>query len=84
MRGVFLENGLSTYSSQVRGNLPSLCPGETALPRLGIGEIPKQMARSLPPESLRLGHPIVHVGDRFVESADGKRWTGEAGGGSRH
>ena len=78
MRGVFLENELSTTVRKFEETFRLFAQGETALPRLGIGEIPKQMAHSLPPESLRLGHSIVHIGDRFVESADGKRWTGES------
>lgn len=76
MRGVFLENGLRTSVRKFEETFRLFAEGETALPRLGIGEIPKQMARSLPSESLRLGHSIVRVGDRFVESADGKRWEG--------
>ena len=73
---VFLENGLRTSVRKFEETFRLFAEGETALPRLGIGEIPKQMARSLPSESLRLGHSIVRVGDRFVESADGKRWEG--------
>ncbi len=78
MRGVFLENGLSTSVRKFEETFRLFAQGQTALPRLGIGEIPQQMARSLPPNCLRLSHRVGKVGNHFVESADGQRWEGRA------
>ena len=83
MRGVFLENGLRTSVRKFEETFRLFAEGETALPRLGIGEIPKQMARSLPSESLRLGHSIVCMsGTGSLNPPMGK--VGGADGGSGH
>ena len=48
MRGVFLENELSTSVRKFEETFSLFAKGDTVLPRLGIGEIPKQMAKQLP------------------------------------
>jgi len=78
MRGVFLENELSTTVRKFEETFRLFAQGDTVLPRLGIGELPKQMAGKLPRESLALGTEITKVEHRAIESADGKRFEGRA------
>ena len=78
MRGVFLENELSTTVRKFEETFRLFARGDTVLPRLGIGELPKQMAGKLPKDSLALGTEITKVETRAIESADGKRFEGRA------
>ncbi|MEK9633938.1 MAG: NAD(P)/FAD-dependent oxidoreductase [Opitutae bacterium] len=78
MRGVFLENELSTTVRKFEETFRLFAQGDTVLPRLGIGELPKQMAGKLPKDSLALGTEIMKVEQRAIESADGKRFGGRA------
>ena len=78
MRGVFLENELSTTVRKFEETFRLFALGDTVLPRLGIGELPKQMAGKLPKDSLALGTEITKVETRAIESADGKRFEGRA------
>ncbi len=76
MRGVFLENELSTTVRKFEETFRLFAQGDTVLPRLGIGELPKQMAGKLPKDSLSLATEITKVETRAIESADGKRFEG--------
>jgi phytoene dehydrogenase-like protein len=78
MRGVFLENELSTTVRKFEETFRLFARGDTVLPSLGIGELPKQMAGKLPKDSLVLGTEITKVETRAIESADGKRFEGRA------
>ena len=78
MRGVFLENELSTTVRKFEETFRLFAQGDTVLPRLGIGELPKQLAGKLPNDSLILGTEITKVETRAIESADGKRFEGRA------
>ena len=78
MRGVFLENELSTTVRKFEETFRLFARGDTVLPRLGIGELPKQLAGKLPKDSLVLGTEITKVETRAIESADGKRFDGRA------
>ena len=78
MRGVFLENDLSTSVRKFEETFRLFAQGETTLPRKGIGEIPKQMAAQLPAEQLKLGHSVTEVHAREIKTKDGKSWQGRA------
>ena len=78
MRGVFLENELSTTVRKFEETFRLFARGDTVLPRLGIGELPKQMAGKLPKDSQVLGTEIAKAGTRAIESVDGKRFEGRA------
>ena len=78
MRGVFLENELSTTVRKFEETFRLFAQGDTVLPRLGIGELPEQMAGKLPKDSLVLGTEITKAETRVIESADGKRFEGKA------
>ena len=76
MRGVFLENELSTTVRKFEETFQLFARGDTALPRLGIGELPKQLASGLPKESLAFGTEIKKVDSGSIESVDGRKWYG--------
>jgi len=78
MRGVFLEDDLSTSIRKFEETFRLFAQGETTLPRRGIGEIPKQMAEKLPAEQLKLGHSVAEVHAREIKTKDGKSWQGRA------
>ena len=78
MRGVFLENDLSTSVRKFEETFRLFAQGETTLPRRGIGEIPKQMAEKLPVEQLKLGHAVSDVHAQEIKTEDGKSWEGRA------
>ena len=78
MRGVFLEKDLSTSVRKFEETFRLFAQGETTLPRRGIGEIPKQMAKELPVEKLKLGHLVSDVHAQEIKTKDGKNWRGTA------
>ena len=78
MRGVFLENDLSTSVRKFEETFRLFAQGETTLPRRGIGEIPIQMAEQLPSEQLKLGHSVSEVHAQEIKTKDGKSWHGRA------
>ena len=75
--GIFLDRSLTTSSNAFRFTFKMLAEGDTLVPALGMGDLPRQFAASLPPASLRLGtavDEIVREGERVV----GVRAGGEA------
>ena len=77
MRGVFLENELSTTIRKFEETFRFFSQGNTVLPRKGIGEIPLQLAGQLPKENILLETEISKVNTESVESADGRKWMGK-------
>lgn len=59
--GVFLDRSLATDESQFRFVFSSFARGETVVPALGMGEIPKQIAASLPAGRIRLRTPVSAI-----------------------
>ena len=59
--GVFLDRSLSTDESQFRFTLSAFARGDAAVPALGMGEIPRQVAASLPAGRIRLRSPVSAV-----------------------
>jgi phytoene dehydrogenase-like protein len=53
--GIFLDRSLGTSSNAFRFVYKMLAEGDTVVPALGMGELPRQLAATLPPASLRLG-----------------------------
>lgn len=78
MRGVFLENELSTSVRKFEETFSLFAKGDTVLPRLGIGEIPKQMAKQLPADSIFLSQEVQKVMESTVVTTNGKEWSGRA------
>ena len=78
MRGVFLENELSTTIRKFEETFRFFSKGDTVLPQNGIGEIPHQLAGQIPNDHILLETEISKVGSNSVESSDGTKWEGTA------
>ena len=78
MRGVFLENELSTTIRKFEETFRFFSKGDTVLPQNGIGEIPRQLAGQIPNDHILLETEISKVGSNSVESSDGTKWEGTA------
>ena len=78
MRGVFLENELSTTIRKFEETFRFFSKGDTVLPQNGIGEIPHQLAGQIPSDHILLETEISKVGSNSVESSDGTKWEGMA------
>lgn len=76
--GVFLEDQLTTSSNFFQFCYKSFFLGDAAIPALGIGQIPAQLAERLPAGSLRLNTPVERVNGQTVELASGERLQAEA------
>lgn len=67
--GIFLDRSLGTSSRVFRFTFQMLSTGKTAVPALGMGEIPKQLASYLPDNSIHLKCPVEEIlreGDRVA------------------
>ena len=62
--GVFLDRTLGTDFSQFQYIFSTFARGQTVVPALGMGEIPKQLAASLPAERIRLRAPVSSIARR--------------------
>ena len=69
--GIFLENELRTSSRMFEFTFKMFSQGNATLPARGMGEIPLQIARKLPAESIRIHSPAVSVTSSSVTLADG-------------
>lgn len=70
--GVFLESELQTSSRKFEYLFRLFSSGEAALPAGGMGQIPAQMARELPPERIRLNTAVRTVTARTVHLTSGE------------
>ncbi|MBV9128381.1 MAG: FAD-dependent oxidoreductase [Verrucomicrobia bacterium] len=59
--GVFLDDRLATSAGLFRYYLKKFSTGRALLPALGMGEIPRQLARDLPPGVLRLNCRVARI-----------------------
>ncbi len=60
--GVFLENRLDTTARKLEFVMRNFARGDTAIPALGMAEIPRQLASALPADAIRL-HTRIEVID---------------------
>lgn len=70
--GVFLENKLTTSSRMLEFVMRMFAQGDACVPEGGMGQLPLQLARQLPPAALRLNAPAVLVepGRVILESGE--------------
>lgn len=70
--GVFLENQLNTTVRKLEFVMRNFARGDTAIPALGMAEIPKQLAAALPVDSIRLNAKVVTIegNDAHLESGE--------------
>ncbi|MFD3874702.1 NAD(P)/FAD-dependent oxidoreductase [Streptomyces sp. NPDC058623] len=71
LAGVFLEDRLETSSRVFHLIWRSFLRGTQALPALGIGAVPEQLAEAVPAGRLELGTAVASVADGGVVLADG-------------
>ncbi|CAK9001369.1 Protoporphyrinogen oxidase 2 [Durusdinium trenchii] len=70
--GIFLESELNTSSRMLDFVFRMFSIGDAALPAGGMGEIPLQLAGTLPPGSIRYDCPVKGIVDRSVLLENGE------------
>lgn len=78
LSGVFLEAGLSTSSRFFRLVWRSFLRSAPSLPALGMGELPRQLARMLPVSAVRTGTSVEEVEGGRVRTSGGDVWNARA------
>jgi len=76
--GIFLERELQTSSRMFEFTFKMFSQGSATLPAKGMGEIPRQLASRLPPETIRLGTRVTEVGPGSITLASGGQIQGDA------
>lgn len=71
--GVFLENQLDTTVRKLELVMQNFARGDTAIPALGMAEIPQQLAAALPADSLRLNTRVQSIDDNGVHLEGGEK-----------
>lgn len=76
--GVFLEDELRTSSNFFEFCFRMFYTGDAAVPALGMGEIPAQLAAQLKSGSIRVNTPVARVSGREVHLVSGQVITASA------
>jgi phytoene dehydrogenase-like protein len=76
--GILLDPQLGASSRMMQFALQMLADGDVAVPAKGMGEIPRQLAAGLPPDSIHLGAQVVSRGPGAVVLGSGERVEGKA------
>ena len=72
LSGVFLENQLATTVKKLEFVMRNFARGDTAIPALGMAEIPRQLAASLPASAVRLNTPVQEIRGNGVHLETGE------------
>lgn len=90
LSGVFLENQLDTTARKLEFVMTYFAKGDTAVPALGMAEIPRQLAAALPASSIRLHTRVKAIAENSVRLENGEVLSAnaiviatEAGGAAR-
>lgn len=73
--GIFLEKDLSTSRRMFDFVFKMFSEADTAVPNLGMEEVSKQLASSLPQQSILTDARVVSVDGQDVYLKDGSKWT---------
>jgi protoporphyrinogen oxidase len=76
--GIFLEQDLSTSADAFKFIYKMFTEGDAAIPAKGMGEISKQLAAQLNPDSIRLQTAVKAIDNNTVILSDGTRIESEA------
>ncbi len=76
--GVFLDRDLTTSSSMLEFVFDMFARGTIAIPALGMGQIPEQLAKGVPAERIELHTPVESIEDTRVRLTDGQQRSGLA------
>lgn len=71
--GVFLDPALETSTRMLDFTFSMFNTGAAAIPALGMQEIPRQLASSLPPDRIRLNCPVGSIDGAGVTLTSGER-----------
>ena len=74
--GVFLERELQTSSRVMHFVFRMFSQGYAALPSLGMGDIPQQLAQPIPDSQIHLEREVVRVSADSIDLAGGESVTG--------
>lgn len=78
LSGVFLEPELTTSARFFQLVWRSFLRSAPSLPALGMGELPRRLARSLPTAAVRTGTPVEQIRPGEVRTAGGAVWRTRA------
>ena len=70
--GVFLENQLDTTVRKLEFVMRNFARGETAIPALGMAEIPRQLAAALPAAAIRLNTRVEAIDENEIHLQNGE------------
>lgn len=76
--GIFLEKELRTSSRMFEFTFKMFSQGSATLPARGMGEIPRQLAKRLPPGTIRCGTKITEVRRDCVTLETGEKLDADA------
>lgn len=76
--GILLDPELRTSHRMFDTVFRTLAVGDAAVPALGMGEIPAQLAADVGPDVIRLSTPVVAVEPGAVTLGDGSKVSGDA------
>jgi len=76
--GVFLENQLDTAVRKLEFVMRNFAHGDTAIPALGMAEIPRQLAAALPAGTIRLNTRVENIDENGVYFEGGEILTAKA------
>ena len=72
MAGIFLEHGLTTSRREFDFVFKMFSEGDTAVPALGMEEIPRQLATQLPPDAVLFNKPVRNLSEQTVTTDQGE------------
>lgn len=74
--GIFLERELRTSSRMFEFTFKMFSEGSATIPARGMGQIPLQLAKRLPPQTIRINSPVASVNQNTVLLASGEKISG--------
>ena len=74
--GIFLERELRTSSRMFEFTFKMFSQGNATLPAKGMGEIPLQLARQLPPKTIRINTAVAEIKKASVRLVSGEEIHG--------
>ena len=75
MAGIFLENGLTTSRREFDFVFKMFSEGDTAVPALGMEEIPRQLVAQLPPDAVLFNKHVRSVNEQQVSTDTGETFS---------
>jgi phytoene dehydrogenase-like protein len=77
LAGIFLERDLLTSSRMFNFVFKMFSEGDTVIPAKGMGEIPKQLAKTLHPDEIIFNDAVILIADKSVTTQSGKTYNAD-------